>query len=478
MNVLFVSSEAVPFSKTGGLADVAYALPKALRQQGVDVRVMISKSFESQPFVFSPVEHLKSYYVDVGWRKQYVGLSKVHHDGIPYYFIDNEYYFKRDKMYGHFDDGERFAFFNRAVLESIRHMDFQPHVIHFNDWHTGMIPILLDRHYRHDPVFKDIRTVYTIHNLRYQGVFGPDLLEEVLNLDRDHYHSGAIEFYGGINFMKGGIQFADAVTTVSETYAQEIQYPFFGERLDGLIRDNAHKLKGITNGVDHDVYDPRQDPHIPWKYDARSLTKKAKNKAALQEEMGLPIRADVPLVAMVTRLANMKGLDLLEHILHDLMEEDVQLVVLGTGEPRYEHMLQYFQSHYSDKIAARVMFDGPLSHRIYAGADLFLMPSLFEPCGLGQQIALRYGTIPVVRETGGLRDTVEAYNQYTNEGNGFSFATYNAHDMLFTLQKAIDLYRDKKAWQQLVRRAMKSDTSWKRSARAYKEIYEQVRQGR
>lgn len=474
MKVLFVTSEAVPFSKTGGLADVAYALPKALRKQGVDARVITSRSFALSGQQEQNELHMGHYFVEVGWRQQYAGLSQLKHDGIPYYFIDNEYYFKRDSMYGHYDDGERFAFFNRAVLESIRHMDFQPDVIHFNDWHTGMLPALLNRHYRHDPTYRDLRTVYTIHNLRYQGVFQADVLDNLLNMERDHYHSGAIEFHGGISFMKSGIQFADAVTTVSETYATEIQYPFFGERLDGLIRDNAHKVVGITNGVDHDLYNPRKDPHIEWKYDGRTIKKKRDNKVALQRELGLPENPDIPLIGMVTRLANMKGMDLVAHVLHEVLAEDVQFVVLGTGEPQYEHMLRYFQHEYPDRVRAQLTFDVPLSHRIYAGADLFLMPSLFEPCGLGQQIAMRYGTLPIVRETGGLRDTVTPYNEHTGEGNGFSFANYNAHELLFTIQRALRLYESRREWNRVVRQAMKSDTSWSKSAKAYRDVYENV----
>lgn len=474
MNVLFVASEAVPFSKTGGLADVAFALPKALRKENVDARVMISKTFDLPDYIRDKERHLSHFYVDVGWRRQYVGLSEIEYEGLPYYFIDNEYYFKRDGLYGHFDDGEKFSYFCRSVLESIRHMDFKPDIIHFNDWHTGMIPVLLNEHYRHDEDYRDIKTVYTIHNLKYQGVFGPEILNDLLNIGPDHYYSGGMEFHGGVSFMKSGINFADAITTVSETYAQEIQYPFFGERLDGLLRHRENDLYGITNGLDHDIYDPRKDPHIVKKYDSRSLKKKRENKTHLQDRMGLPVNEDIPMMAMVTRLANMKGLDLIEHVMDDMMKLDLQFVVLGTGEAHYENMMRYYQHKYPDKVRAEIQFNAALAHQIYAGADMFLMPSLFEPCGLGQQIALRYGTLPIVRETGGLKDTVTPYNAYTDEGNGFSFANYNAHEMLGAIEQATALFRDRRKWNRVVQRAMKSDTSWKNSARQYIDIYQTV----
>lgn len=474
MNILFVASEAVPFSKTGGLADVAFALPKALRKEKVDARVMISKTFELPEELLNKENHLNHFYVDVGWRRQYVGLSEIEYEGVPYYFIDNEYYFKRDGLYGHFDDGEKFSYFCRSVLESIRHMDFKPDVIHFNDWHTGMIPALLNEHYRHDEDFKDIKTVYTIHNLKYQGVFGPEILGDLLSMGPDHYHSGGMEFHGGVSFMKSGINFADAITTVSETYAQEIQYPFFGERLDGLLRHRDDDLYGITNGLDHDIYDPRKDPHIVSKYDTRGLKKKRENKLYLQKQLGLEVNENIPMMAMVTRLANMKGLDLIEHVMDEIMQLDMQFVVLGTGEPHYEKMMQYYQRKYPDKLRAEIQFNAPLAHQIYAAADIFLMPSLFEPCGLGQQIALRYGTLPIVRETGGLKDTVTPYNAFTDDGNGFSFANYNAHEMLNSIETAVDLYQDRRAWNRVVQRAMKSETSWKNSARKYIDVYENV----
>ncbi len=474
MNILFVTSEAVPFSKTGGLADVAFALPKALRKENVDIRVVVSKTFDLPDTIADREEYLDTFYVDVGWRKQYVGLSRIEHEEIPYYFIDNEYYFRRDGLYGHYDDGEKFSYYCRSVLEAIRHMDFKPDVIHLNDWHTGMIPVLLNEHYRHDPLYENIKTVFTIHNLKYQGVFGPEILNDLLGIGPGHFYSGGMEFHGGVSFMKSGINFADAITTVSETYADEIQYPFFGENLDGLLRDRRDVLHGITNGVDHDIYDPRKDPHIKWKYDSRGLKKKRENKRELQERLGLPVSEFTPMIGMVTRLANMKGLDLIEHVMEEMMALDVQFVVLGTGEAHYENMLRYYQDKYPGKVRALIEFNVGLSHQIYAGSDLFLMPSLFEPCGLGQQIALRYGTLPIVRETGGLKDTVEPYNVYTDEGNGFSFANYNAHEMLTAIESAVQVYEDRRAWNKIVRRAMKSDTSWKKSAQKYMAVYQDI----
>lgn len=468
MKVLFVSAEVVPFSKTGGLADVAYSLPRALRNQGVDVRVMTSRNFHNRK-VDVVEEHLLNTEVEVGWRKQYMGLSTATYNDIPFYFIDNEFYFKREGIYGHFDDGERYSFLCRAVLESLLHLDFEPDIIHFNDWHTAMIPLLMKRHYNHVEKFKNIKTVFTIHNLRYQGVFSPVILNELLNLDHAEYESGALEFFGNINFMKSGITFADAITTVSNTYAKEIKEPYFGENLHDLIESHSDKLSGILNGIDFEIYNPEVDPKIVQNYTYKNSSKKNVNKAHLQKMMGLK-KSKQPLVAMVSRFTDQKGLDLLEHIIEELLGLDIQLVVLGSGDEKYENMFRHFSYHF-ENLAASIGFDEELAHEIYAGADMLLMPSMFEPCGLSQLISQRYGTVPIVRETGGLRDTVHHYNKYTQEGSGFSFGSYNAHEMLYAVKRALELYNHKTEWRMLVKNIMQLDTSWKHSATKYKELY-------
>lgn len=472
MKILFVSAEVVPFSKTGGLADVAYALPKALIADEVDIRVMTPRNFYQKKNIVEET-FLFETQVEVGWRKQYLGVSQADYNGVPYYFLDNQYYFNRDSLYGYYDDGERYAYFCRAVLEAISGIDFQPDVIHINDWHTGMIPLLLKKHYQHIDKFKNIKTVYTIHNLKYQGVFHPDVLQDLLSLDRSEFDSGSIEFYGNINFMKSGINFSDAVTTVSESYSNEIKTPFFGENLQDVIVENQNKLVGIVNGIDNELFNPATDPHIVKNYSHQNSSFKSENKKDLQEKFGLEKAKDKPLIGMVTRLTDQKGLDLLAHVIEELLQEDLQLLVLGTGDKKYEDLLQE-TSNYSRNLGVKIGFDEAIAHQIYAGADMFLMPSEFEPCGLSQMIAQRYGTVPIVRETGGLKDTVSAYNKYTNEGTGFSFEIYNAHEMLFTIKKSLDLYQDKKSWRDLVKRIMLIDSSWALSAAHYKKLYESL----
>lgn len=473
LKVLFVASEAVPFSKTGGLADVAYALPKALRNLEVDARIMISKNFNLMPEIEEKLELLTHFEVEVGWRKQYVGIETVEYEGIPYYFVDNEYYFKRNNLYGYYDDGERYSYFSKAVLESIKYIDFIPDIIHVNDWHTGIIPLLLQESYSHYEKYKDIKTVLTIHNLKYQGIFGQEVLGDLLNLGGHYRTDSRIEFYGDVNYLKGGIHFANAITTVSETYAQEIGYEFFGERLDGDLRSNSAKLKGIVNGIDYDQYNPKTDPLIYKNYDGRSLKSKKDNKLYIQEKLKLPIQPDVPMIGMVTRIVDMKGFDLIEHVFHEILSQDIQMVVLGTGSTHYENMLKYFASIYPNKLRVLLEFNNQMAHQIYASSDMYLMPSLFEPCGLSQLIAMRYGTIPIVRETGGLKDTVGPYNQFTGEGTGFTFKNYNAHEMLFQIQEALKLYySEAETWKNMVKRAIKVDSSWKKSAKIYKKLYE------
>lgn len=477
MQVLFVASEAVPFVKTGGLADVVGSLPKALQQLGVDVRVVLPK-YKDIPAHFKKKMVLrKKITVPLGWRNQYCGIEELRHDGVHYYFIDNEYYFKRDGLYGYgdsFDEAERFAYFSRAVLESLPHLDIQPQIIHLNDWHTGMVSLFLKTLYREKEYYQKIRTVFTIHNLKYQGLFPYEVLGDILGLGHEHFHNDGVEYYGRLSFMKAGLVYSDIITTVSETYAQEIQYPFFGFGLDGLLRKRRDQLYGILNGIDYDVYDPTNDPHLFIKY--KDEDSKAQNKMLLQDMFHLPIRRDTPMMSLITRLDSQKGIDLVVRVLEEILFEEIQIVVLGTGEHQFEHRLKDAEYRHQDKLSVHLTFDEGLSRKIYAASDLFLMPSLYEPCGISQLIALRYGTIPIVRETGGLRDVVQPYNEYTGEGNGFSFTNYNAHDMLHTVRRAVHFYHDKKSWNRILNNIKRRDYSWNQSARKYIHLYQQLLQ--
>ncbi len=474
MKVLFAAAEAAPFMKTGGLADVAHALPKALNAKGEDVRVVMPLYGLIHDVYKEQMELVGETSVRLNWRDQYVGVYSLVHDGTVFYFIDNEYYFKRDSLYGHYDDGERFSYFAKAILALPALLDFKPDLIHANDWHTGAVPLLLHDYKKTDPSFRGIRTLYTIHNLKYQGIFDHSVLTDLLDLNMSYFHEDGVAFHGHINFMKAGIVYADHVSTVSETYAHEIQFPFFGEGLDGLLRHHAHKLSGIVNGIDYDIYYPFRDEHLYVNYDARCVKRKNENKTFLQDRLRLPVNPDVPMIAMVTRLADMKGLDLIRHILDELLQLDVQFVLLGTGEKEYENYFREYESYFPDKLSANIYFDNDLAHKIYAASDLFLMPSLYEPCGLGQLIALRYGSIPVVRETGGLKDTVIPYNAFTGEGNGFGFKNYNAHELLFKIKDALALYEDQKSWNRFVRQAMRFDYSWEQSGGQYLTLYRSI----
>ncbi|MFX3624909.1 MAG: glycogen synthase GlgA [Ectobacillus sp.] len=477
MNILFAVSECVPFIKSGGLADVAGALPKELKKLGMDVRVMLP-NYSLIPQKLREKTRLKKVItVRLGWRNQYCGILEAEHEGITYYLIDNEYYFKRDTLYGHYDDGERFSFFSKAVLESIPYLDFVPDVLHCHDWHTAMVNYLLNAQYRTSPLYERIKTAFTIHNLQFQGIFPRQVMHELLELGDEHFNSEQLEFYGNINFMKGGIVASDVITAVSPTYKEEIQYPFFGERLEGLLRKYHDKLVGIVNGIDDVFYNPKTDKDIAANYDANTLHLKKKNKRALQRYFGLPENENTPIFAMVTRLTKQKGLDLVRHVFHEIMQEDVQFIVIGSGITEYEDFFRHMAYAYPEKVRAYIGFNEEIAHHVYAGSDLFLMPSLFEPCGLGQLIALRYGTLPIVRETGGLNDTVQSYNETTGEGNGFSFANFNAHDMLYTIRRAVAYYDKKDIWNMLVKRAMGQDYSWKHSAQEYKELYEGLLKG-
>lgn len=471
IKVLFVASEAVPFVKTGGLGDVIGSLPGALRDRGVDARVILPKySFIPQEFK-KEMAWLKTIDVPVGWRKQYCGIEMLKHDGVTFYFLDNEYYFKRPGPYGYYDDGERFAFFSRAVLEAIPYLGFRPHILHCHDWQGGAIPLLLKALFRNHPVYRRLQTVFTIHNLRYQGIFPPNIVGDLLGLGPEYLTPEGIEFFGNANFMKAGLMYSNIITTVSTTYAQEIQTPFYGEGLEGVLQKKQEQLYGVLNGIDYAVFNPRKDPHIFKGYGPEDLQGKVENKIRLQSLLNLEENPRIPLLGLVSRLVAQKGLDLLEHVLKDILAMDVQMVVLGSGEKRYEEMFRKAGNQYSKKISAHILFDNALAHKIYAASDLFLMPSLFEPCGLGQLIAMKYGTLPLVRETGGLKDTVQPYEEETGEGYGFTFTNYNAHEMLGTIQKALEIYRDQELWNKLMQRAMKLDFSWNTSAGDYISLY-------
>lgn len=471
MNILFAAAEANPFIKTGGLADVIGALPQALQKEGSDVRVVLP-FYKSIP---GPIREksvlLKIIQVQVGWRSQYCGIMQYIENGVTVYLIDNEYYFGRDGIYGYGDDGERFAFFNRAVLDILPAVDFQPDIIHAHDWHTGMVPMLLKAQYRYNPFYANIHSVFTIHNLLYQGIFPYSVLGDLLGMDDRYFQSDGIEYHGNVSFMKGGLVFADQVTTVSPTYAEEIKMPYYGYGLEGLLGSLGDRLHGIVNGIDTKSYNPATDTYLTSNY--RSATaKRTANKLALQEELGLPIDAKIPMIAMVTRLAESKGLDLVTRVLDELLYyDDVQFVILGTGEPEYEDWFREAVARHSTKLAAEIRFSEGVARRIYAGSDMFLMPSKFEPCGISQLLAMRYGSIPIVRETGGLNDTVQSFNEFTGEGTGFTFAAYNAHDMLFTIRRALSIYHQPKEWKKVVKNAITGEYSWQVSAQEYLEVY-------
>lgn len=477
MQVLYCASECAPFLKSGGLGDVAYALPKALKELDIDIRVICPKYQDIAPHWKEKMQTLTTFTVPLSWRRQYVGLHYLLYDGIPFYFIDNEYYFKRPGAYGYYDDGERYAYFCRAVTEALFHIpDFFPDIVHLNDWQTGMIPVLMQHLENQEKRLSQIRTVFTIHNLTYQGIFPKNILGEVLGLEESYFTEDQLKFYDAISFMKAGIQFSDCITTVSPTYAKEIQQESFGEGLHGLLAEKQNRLHGILNGIDYATYSPGRDKEIWQTYSVRTLSKKAINKKKLQELCGFEQREDIPLLSFVARLERQKGVDLIAYGLEELLEQtDVQLVVLGTGDPGYEDVFRYFAQKYPGRLSANILFSDSLARKIYAGSDLFLMPSLFEPCGLSQMIALRYGCIPIVRETGGLADTVIPFNEYDLTGNGFSFRHYRADELLHIIRYALHIYHQPGLWMRLMINAMKSDFRFQASARQYKNLYDELR---
>lgn len=478
--ILLAASECAPFVKTGGLADVAGALPLALAQKGYDVRVVLPYYAQIRTAYGERLADACDFRLRLGWRNQYCGVKTLAQSGVTYYFIDNDFYFGRDYIYGVFnsEEAERFGFFAKAILEMMPHLNFFPDVLHLNDWQTGMAAALLKTQYANLPAYASVRTLFTIHNLRFQGVFERGFTDELLSLGAIAFDPAALEYCGSVSYMKGGLAFADAISTVSPTYAAEIQTSFFGETLDGLLRARAARLHGILNGIDTAEYNPSADPALAANYSISDMAGKALCKQALQRELGLEQEADAPLVAIVSRLTGQKGFDLVERVLFEMMEKDVQLAVLGTGEAHYENFFRWVEKRFPGRAAARIEYNEGLARRVYAGADLFLMPSLFEPCGLAQMIAMRYGTIPIVRETGGLRDSVKPYNRFEDTGTGFSFLNYNAHELLDTVRRAVDLYRDAPAlWARLAARAMAEDFSWNERARDYEKLYAQLTAG-
>lgn len=475
MQVVFASAECAPFVKTGGLGDVAGSLPAALVRAGAEVIVMVPKYATIKDEYKAQMEHFSDFYVSLGWRNEYCGLEKLEHDGVTYMFIDNERYFARDYPYGFFDDGERFAFFSKAITESLQHLPagFECDILHCNDWQTALAPVFLREFYQGLPLYDRVKTVFSIHNVAFQGQFSDTVMEDILGVA--HIPAAASQLRCdacSINYMLGALRYADAITTVSPTYANEIQTPEFGEGLDGVLRERSYALQGILNGIDVAGFDPATDKRIAANYTVEDRSGKAVCKAKLQEELGLEVRDDRPLMVMVTRLTRQKGLDLVMYALDRILAGGVQVAVLGTGDRDYEDGLRYFQDKYPGTMAARIEFDPALSQRMYAAADMFLMPSKFEPCGLSQIIAMRYGTLPIVRETGGLKDTVIPYNEFTGEGTGFSFSNFNGDEMGDAVFRAARLFWDnREAWNQLVTQAMSQDFSWTRSADKYLDLY-------
>ena len=473
MKVLYAASEALPFIASGGLGDVAGSLPHALRKRLIGCRVVLPMYDTIKQELKDTMKFITHISVPVAWRRQYCGIFEAKHNGVIYYLIDNQYYFKRDTIYGHYDDAERFAFFSRAVLEIIPYIDFKPDIIHCNDWQTALTPVYYSAMYANSPGYENIKTIFTIHNIQYQGIYGKELLEDVLGIPADK--ASLLEYDGCINFMKGAIECADKVTTVSPSYADEILDPWYSHGLDSILNERRYKLCGILNGIDTVGYDPETDKNIKANFSAADVSGKKADKEDLQKTMGLPVRSDVPVVGMVTRLVSHKGLDLVKGILDELLAtSEMQLVVLGSGDYEYESYFRWIAEKYPEKVGLRLGFVPELARKIYAGADMFLMPSKSEPCGLSQMVALRYGTVPIVRETGGLRDSITDCGD--GKGNGFTFKSYNAHDMLDAIRRALTLYYNGN-WSELVLRALNCDFSWGRSANAYIRLYKETIKG-
>ncbi len=476
-NILFVASECVPFVKTGGLADVVGSLPKYLDKEQFDVRVMLPKYMMIPDKFKENMQYKTHFYMELNWRSQYVGVLETVVDGITFYLIDNEYYFGGMSPYGNiYEDIEKFAFFSRACLSALPVIGFRPDIIHCHDWQTGLVPVYLHDSFQGGEFFRGIKTIMTIHNLKFQGIWDKKTVKNITGLGDYYFAPDKLEAYGDANYLKGGIVYADYVTTVSDSYANEIRMPFYGEGLDGLMNAKSNRLVGIVNGIDYEEYNPETDPYIVQNYNIKNFRKeKVKNKRALQQELGLEVDDRKFMIGIVSRLTDQKGFDLIDYVIEEICAEDTQFVVLGTGEEKYEHLFRHFAWKYSNRVSANIFYSNERSHRIYAACDTFLMPSLFEPCGLSQLMSLRYGTVPIVRETGGLRDTVEPYNQYENTGTGFGFCNYNAHEMLGTIRYAKDVYYNhRREWNKIIDRGMAKDYSWSASAKKYEELYNRI----
>ncbi len=477
--ILYTAFEAAPFIKTGGLGDVVGSLPGEIKSKEYDARVILPLLSAIPEEYRQKMKFVCEYYVPLGWRNQYCGLFRLRKGGVTYYFLDNEYYFKRDQIYGEFDDAERVAFFSKAVLETITHVNtLNPDVIHCNDWHTALVPVFLHEHYMGIEEFRNIKTVFTIHNLKFQGQYDKAVIGDILGLDGTPA-AGQMIHDDSVNFLQGAVIYSDMVTTVSPTYAENICTAEYGEGLEGLFQSRSYKLRGILNGIDYKVYNPEKDLALVEKFNAQSLEKKLANKVALQDELGLPVNPDVPLFAMVTRLTAQKGMDLVSYLLPQMASRDMQLAVLGTGDRDYEVDLTLASKVYPDKISANIMFSEEMSKKFYAGADCFMMPSIFEPCGLAQMMSMRYGTLPLVRKTGGLNDTVNGYWDYGEEATGFSFNDPDANGLMVTIDQAITVwYDDHDMWEKLQQNAMAQDFSWAKSAEVYKAIYDELVDGK
>lgn len=475
--VLYVASEAVPFIKTGGLADVVGSLPKCFPKEYFDVRVVIPKYACIKQQFKDQLHYITNFYMDLNWRQQYVGIFEMEYEGIKFYFIDNEEHFSGDKpYYGMPADLEKFAFFSKAALSILPVIDFRPDIIHCHDWQTGLIPVYLKERFQGSDFYRGIKSIMTIHNLKFQGVWDIKTIKNITGLSDYFFTPDKLEANKDANYLKGGLVYADAITTVSNTYAEEIKTPFYGEGLDGLMQARSNSLRGIVNGIDYDEYNPETDPMLVKNYNAKTFRKeKVKNKVALQEELGLEKDPKKMMIGMVSRLTDQKGFDLVTHVMDELCNDEVQFVILGTGDERYENAFRHFAWKYPNKVSTNIYYSEAMSHKVYAACDAFLMPSLFEPCGLSQLMSLRFGTLPIVRETGGLKDTVEAYNEYEKTGTGFSFTNYNAHEMMHTVRYAEQIFYDKKRdWNKMVERAMTADFSWKTSAKQYEELYRYI----
>ncbi|ACL69447.1 glycogen synthase GlgA [Halothermothrix orenii] len=474
MKILFVAAESYPFIKVGGLGDVVGSLPLALKKQGHDVRVMIPKYGSIPEKYKSQMGYINSLVVPLAWRKQFCTLEGTTFKGVPFYFVDNSYYFNRTRIYGYHDDAERFAFLSRAALYILPILGFKPDIIHCHDWHTGLLPVFLKDHFSQKKFYHHMKTILTIHNLKFQGVFPENILEDILGLDYIYFKPDGVEFFGQVNFLKGGLIFSDIITTVSNNYAEEITTPEYGEQLHGVLKSRSKELFGIMNGLDYEEYNPETDPYLYQNFSLKNPVRKIKNKLKLQQELGLPVDKNTPVISVISRLYKQKGIDLLVQALPHILSRNIQFILLGTGDKNYELFFKEARFAYGTNLSVNIKFDNELARKIYAGSDIFLMPSLFEPCGLGQLIAMRYGTIPIVRKTGGLKDSVKPFDPDSGTGNGFLFDEFNSKSMLKAIDEALTIYKNKNLWNTIRENNLKTDFSWKQSALKYQKLYKKL----